>query len=100
MEKQNDGSYFTVGIELSDISYPGHRARFFGSLNGVEPPPPGLQWFLPSYRRESGGLGIRSTTTIGSVHLPDLAGVGLFFMMGSGFTIPQGTILIWETKSP
>jgi hypothetical protein len=99
VEKQSDGSYFTVGIELDDITYPGHHARFFGSLNGVEPEPTGLQWYLGSYRKDTRGVGVISTTIAGSVHLPDLPGVGTFFILGSSFRIPHGTILIWETKS-
>ncbi|HEV2689679.1 MAG TPA: hypothetical protein VGV35_14045 [Bryobacteraceae bacterium] len=100
VEKQNEGPYFTVGIEIDDIAYPEHHARFFGSLMALDPEPPGFEWFLGGERTEV--VTQQDRVAIAgkrSVRPQDLPGVGTFFLRGSSFRIRAGTVLVWETRS-
>ena len=99
VEKHEEGPHFIVGIEFDEITYSGHHARFFGSLSGLQPEPAGFQWFLGSDRSETVARGGTSIVITKGIHLADVPGVGTFFMLGSNFRIPKGTILDWETRS-
>ena len=98
IEKHDEGPYFIIGIEFDDIDFPGHHARFFASLKNLEQDTRDLQFFM-----DLGGMkfetseGITKITVERSLHLGEVAGVGTFFMKGSRFRIPEGTIMVWET---
>jgi len=101
MEKHEEASrYFIVGVEFDDIDFPGHHARFFGSLKSLDQETPGFQWYMdfPGTMYES-GEGITSITRERSVHLEGVPGVGTFCMKGSHFRIPEGMTMVWETVS-
>jgi len=93
MEKYNDPSpYFLLSIEFDEIEFPGHHARFFGSLKSLESEVAGFSWFL-SFATTS-----VYTVTRETEHLSDVPGVGTFFMQGSAFRLPQGTRMVWQTQ--
>ena len=92
-----------LGIEFDEIAYAGHHARFFGSLIQLDPEPPGFQCFLGSDRTENGvrfpnGQGVTSVIVQKSVHIQNAPGVGTFFLLGSTFRIPKGTVMVWDTQ--
>ena len=104
MEKHAEGPYYIVGIELDDVDYPGHHARFFGSLLELDPQPPGFQWFLGSERTEEGGRfknggGMTTVTVQKGLQLGNAPGVGTFFMLGPAFRISKGTVMVWDSQS-
>ncbi len=104
MEKHAEGPYYIVGIELDDLDYPGHHARFFGSLLELDPQPTGFQWFLGSERTEDGnrfnnGGGMTTITIQKGLQLGSAPGVGTFFMLGPAFRISKGTVMVWESQS-
>jgi hypothetical protein len=102
MEKYGDSSpHFLVGIEFDDIDFPGHHARFFGSFKSLESEVPGFGWFLSSASSTKTPLvggGAVYTTNRETEHLPDVPGVGLFFMQGSAFRLPLGMRMVWQTQ--
>jgi hypothetical protein len=102
MEKYSDPSpYFLVGIEFDDIEFPGHHARFFGSFKSLESDVSGFSWFLSSAsstKTPLAGGGATYSTNRHTEHLPDVPGVGLFFMQGSAFRLPQGMRMVWQTQ--
>jgi len=102
MERYSDPSpYFLVGIEFDDIEFPGHHAGFFGSFKSLESEVTGFSWFLSfasSTKTPHVGGGISYSTNRQTEHLPDVPGVGLFFMQGSAFRLPQGMRMVWQTQ--
>jgi len=102
MEKYSDSSpHFLVGIEFDDIDFPGHHARFFGSFKSLESEVPGFIWFLSSASSTKTPLvggGASYTTNRETEHLPDVPGVGMFFMQGSAFRLPLGMRMVWQTQ--
>jgi hypothetical protein len=103
MERRDDGElYFIVGIELDDIEFPGHHARFFGSFNSLDSESREFQAFMGSTVTMTANDKLHDGMTIGSrvgsAHLADVPGVGTFFMKGSSFRLPEGTAMSWETK--
>jgi hypothetical protein len=102
MEKYSDPSpYFLLGIEFDDIEFPDHHALFFGSFKNLDSEVPGFSWFL-SFTNST-----QPTTTSGdsfyittreTEHLPDVPGVGTFFMQGTAFRLPKGMRMVWQTQ--
>jgi hypothetical protein len=87
--------YFLVGLEFTDIEFPGHHARFIGEMLGTVPVP-GLTLGISSFREEKSAAGfIRSRTeTEVAFKIP---GVRTFFMEGSAFRIREGMQMTWVT---
>ena len=101
MEKYSDPSpYFLVGIEFDDIEFPTHHARFFGTFKSLESDVPGFSWFAAWANSTKKTLDHDTlyTTTRETEHLPDVPGVGIFFMQGSAFRLPQGMRMVWQTQ--
>jgi len=89
MEKYSDPSpYFLVGIEFDDIEFPAHHARFFGTFKSLESEVSGFSWFVS----------FASSTRRETEHLPDVPGIGLFFMQGAAFQLPRGMRMVWQTQ--
>jgi hypothetical protein len=101
MEKYSDPSpYFLVGIEFDDIEFPTHHARFFGTFKSLESDVPGFSWFTAwsnSTKRTVANDSLYTTTRVAE-HLPDVPGVGTFFMQGSSFRLPRGMRMVWQTQ--
>jgi len=102
MERYSDPSpYFLVGIEFDDIEFPAHHARFFGSFKSLASEVAGFSWFVSfasSTKTPLVGGGASYSSNRQTEHLPDVPGVGLFFMQGSAFQLPQGMRMVWQTQ--
>ncbi|MBZ5585339.1 MAG: hypothetical protein LAQ30_24685 [Acidobacteriia bacterium] len=102
LEHHAEGDYFAVGVEFTEIDTGAATFRFYADLRSVDPLP-GFEWTLPESKtvtREV-GPGVRIWSTNGStVSLPDLPGVGSFFIRGDRFELPKGFKTVWRTLSP
>jgi hypothetical protein len=101
MEKYSDPSpYFLLGIEFDDIEFPTHHARFFGTFKNLESDVPGFSWFAAWANSTKKTLNHDTlyTTTRETEHLPDVPGVGIFFMQGSSFRLLRGMRMVWQTQ--
>jgi hypothetical protein len=92
-------AHYIVGLEFTDIEFPGHHARFFGEMTGITPTP-GLSLTLSTSTAETrelglgAGLTISKTETYLTVPVP---GVSTFFMEGSSFRLPEGLLMSWRS---
>jgi hypothetical protein len=78
LEKYTDEStYFVVGLELTEIDFPGNRARFFAELQ---------QTTAPS--------GLERIAKMPTPHLP---GVGTVSVRGGGLRLAAGLRMVWKT---
>jgi hypothetical protein len=99
LERRDDGSpYFIAGIEFDDIEFPGHHARFFGALKSADPDEREIRMFLGSTDTATVQYNSVNTSRVGSLHLPDVPGVGTFIMQGSSFRLREGALMLWETR--
>ena len=88
--------HFTVGLEFTDLEFPGYHARFLGSLKRVDSTVPGLRWLVSSVSVKNT---VHGTFTSGYIdYLPEIPGVGTFFMEGSSFRLPEGMTMTWITE--
>jgi hypothetical protein len=76
--------HFIVGLEFTEIEFDGNRAAFTGALDHVDPLP-AITWNLGSSK---------TRRTPGDI--PDLPGVGTFFVDGSHFELATGFKMIWR----
>ena len=88
--------HFTVGLEFTDLEYPGYHARFFGTLKRVDSEVPGLRSLVSSMQVKRAKGGILTTSHID--YLPEIPGVGNFFIEGSSFRLPAGMTMTWMTE--
>ncbi len=78
LEKYTDDSaYFVVGLEFSELDFPGNRARFFAELQQITPP--------------------AGTERIAKMPTPRLPGVGTFSVTGNGLRLAAGLRMVWKT---
>lgn len=53
LEKYTDESpYFVVGLEFSEVDFPGNRARFFAELQQITPPGLRMVWKTTHYSED------------------------------------------------
>jgi hypothetical protein len=92
--------HFVVGLEFTDLEYPGYHARFFGMLSRVESQVPGFQWLLDSVKvkKTRTGRGIEIVTSGTTYWSPEVPGVGAFLMEGTSFLLPRGMAMTWVTE--
>lgn len=90
------GDYWIVGVEFIEIELPGVRFRFIADLEDVQAAGLEWQWSTSNTSVQRGRR--RSVTTTQSTYLPDLPGVGAFFVRGTQFVLPAGARLIWKTR--
>lgn len=92
--------HWVVGLEFTDIEFPGHHARFFGEMTGVAPGA-GLSLTLSASQTETRddiGLGGSVTSSRTVAYLPvQIPGVSTFFMEGSSFRLPEGLLMDWRS---
>ena len=69
--------YYLVGIEFTDMEFPGHHARFIGQILGIQ--------------AESSRLRTEIETTV------KIPGVSIFFLEGTAFHLPEGMQMTWFT---
>lgn len=94
--------YYIVGLEFTDLEFPGYHARFLGDMESVEPLP-NLQWLLSTSRTktlEAGLHGGSMTTSETEVYrVMEIPGVSTFFMEATKFRLPEGLRMTWRTVS-
>jgi hypothetical protein len=85
------GEYYVVGLELMEIEAGDARLRFFAELQNLDAPA-GAEWIVSG----------KTTTTKTATELfwvPDLPGVGAFFVKGKTFELPAGVKMVWKTRA-
>jgi hypothetical protein len=94
--------HYVVGLEFTDLEFPGYHARFFGEMVFVDALP-NLQWLLSTSRTKTLELGIRGgimtnseTEVYRAIPIP---GVATFFMEATKFRLPEGLHMTWRTVS-
>ena len=94
------GGYFIVGLEFTDIEAAGTRYRFFADLAGTDGLPGLRQTIRTSKRETSTRRGEKMVLdTTGILSLPDLPGVGTFFVQAPRLDIPPGFHMAWKTRA-
>ena len=92
--------YFIVALEFSEMQAGASRLRFYADLQSLDPTP-AIELFLSNSSRDSRDLGHRGlpvVTTNEQIRLPDLPGVGSFFIRGGRFSLPTGFRMVWKTR--
>jgi len=91
--------HYIVGLEFTDIEFPGHHARFFGEMTGVTPGT-GVSLSLSTSKAATRdiGMGGSLTTARTETYLPvPIPGVSNFFLEGSSFRLPEGLLMDWRS---
>lgn len=101
LERSKDGSgFFIVGLEFTEIASGGARQRFYADLQDYDGAAgPGKLMMASRTRTPSlfdGGTEIKTATE--SVRIPDLPGVGSFFVRGQHLDLPKGFRMVWKTR--
>jgi hypothetical protein len=95
------GGYYIVGLEFTDIEAAGKRYRFFADLEDMDRLP-GLSQTIRTLKQETstqpdGARMNLATTEI--LSLPDLPGVGSFFVQSPRLDLPPGFRMTWKTRA-
>jgi hypothetical protein len=78
LEKYTDESpYFVVGLEFTEVKFPGNRARFFAELQQIAAP--------------------SGPERITKMPIPHLPGVGTVSVRGGGLRLAAGLRMVWRT---
>ena len=72
-----ESPYFVVGLEFTELDFPGNRARFFAELQQITTP-----------------SGLQRIAKMATPHLP---GVGTFSVRGGGLRLAAGLRMVWRT---
>lgn len=92
-------AHFIVGLEFTDVDFPGHHARFFGEMASIDPVP-GIEQLLTVSRSQhldlmyGGRIDNSETETYSTVPIP---GVSTFFVDGARFQLPENLHMVWRT---
>jgi hypothetical protein len=95
------GGYFIVGLEFTEIEAAGTRYRFFADLEGTDTLA-GLCRTIATSQKKSyalpnnGGFTIESDE---SIFIPNLPGVGNFFVQARSLDLPPGFRTTWKTRA-
>src|ERR1035438_9432057 len=95
------GGYYIVGLEFTEIEAAGTRYRFFADLVDTDRPP-GLSRNISTFRHETDTLPYGGSMTRDShdvLFLPDLPGVGSFFVQARQLDLPPGFRTTWKTRA-
>jgi hypothetical protein len=98
---EDKGGYFIVGLEFTDIEAGGTRYRFFADLQDMDRLP-GVHQSIRTSKQETYSLpnGGGGTITSGDIlTLPDLPGVGSFFVQAKRLELPAGFRMTWKTRA-
>ena len=89
------GGYYIVAIEFTDIDAAGVRYRFNADLQSMDRTP-GIGITLVT----DGTMNKQVAGTTEILWLPDLPGVGQFFVRGNRLELPKGFRMSWKTRPP
>jgi hypothetical protein len=98
---EEKGGYYVVALEFTDLEAGGTRYRFFADLVGMDSLP-GLRQTIRTSKRETRALGDGGSSTLVSdeiLSLPDLPGVGSFFVQARRLDLPPGFRMTWKTRA-
>ncbi len=90
------GGYYVVGLEFTDVEAGDSFWRFYADLKSASGAP-GLEWLISTGRTQNLFDGFQSTTE--TIRLPDLPGVGSFFIRAARFVLPAGFRMQWKTRT-
>jgi hypothetical protein len=100
MERESDPRpHYVVGLEFTDIEFPGHHARFIGQMFGMVPVP-GLTLGISTFHEDKSSAGVAGTEIRSHTETEivfKVPGVSTFFMEGRDFRIPEGLRMSWVT---
>jgi hypothetical protein len=91
------GNYFIVALEFIEIETSNSLVRFFADLMDVQHLP-GLDFRWSTSQRSSVFDGRKRIVTTQQSFLPNLPGVGAFFLRATQFTLPAGMEFFWKTR--
>jgi hypothetical protein len=97
---EKGGSYI-VGLEFTEIEAAGTRYRFFADLVDTDRLP-GLSRTISTFRHEANTLPLGGGTILDAhdvLFLPDLPGVGSFFVQARQLDLPPGFRTTWKTRA-
>jgi hypothetical protein len=112
MEHYDDqGGYFVVGIEFTEIESDGAVAPFYADLRDLDRSS-GFEWYLRKstsqevtleHGRSGSGMPLtrerQQRITTEHIWANDLPGVGTFFVRGNRLNLPAGLKMVWRTVS-
>jgi hypothetical protein len=98
---EENGGYFVVALEFTEIEAAGTRYRFFADLVDTDRLP-GLRQSIRTLKQETtlflnGGEMTRDSSDV--LFLPDLPGVGSFFVQARRLDLPPGFRTTWKTRA-
>jgi hypothetical protein len=100
LERESDPRpHYMVGLEFTDIEFPGHRARFIGEMVGMAPVP-GLIQAVSTLSIDHTNAGVAGTLVRSHAETEiafKVPGVSTFFMEGQDFSIREGLEMTWLT---
>jgi hypothetical protein len=100
LERESDPRpHYVVGLEFTDIEFPGHHARFIGQMFGMVPVP-GLTLGISTFHEDKNSAGVAGTEIRSHTETEivfKVPGVSTFFMEGRDFRIPEGLRMSWVT---
>ena len=95
------GGYFVVALEFTEIEAAGTRYRFFADLEGTDGLPGLRQTIRTRKPPEKSSVRGGGETIFGDeiLSLPDLPGVGSFFVQARRLDVPPGFRTTWKTRA-
>jgi hypothetical protein len=87
LDRRASASQFDVGIEFSEVEWPGARAKFYGELLEIDRRTAGKPPLLTYFDGQRTKVAITN----------DLPGVGIFHLSGARFHIAPGLHMVWRT---
>lgn len=99
MLERPDGfeDYWVAGIEFEEVELAAGAARFFADLQSGSAAE-GIEWKAP-VRTAAYASKEAQMQVVEHVTLPNLPGVGTFFVHGDRFTTPAGLRMTWKTRA-
>jgi hypothetical protein len=95
------GGYYVVALEFTDLEAGGTRYRFFADLVGTDGLP-GLRQTIRIHKEAQKSLlrvGEQTIISDETLFLPDLPGVGSFFVQARRLDLPPGFRMTWKTRA-
>jgi hypothetical protein len=94
-----DGGYFILALEFTDVEVPDKNLRFYAELQDLDRTNGAEMTFSTTKVQEGGTMNLNwyNRTTV-HVWTHDVPGVGTFFVRGSHFQLPPGFKTVWKTQ--
>lgn len=100
LERHSDaGDYFIVALEFTEIDVAPARLLLEAELKDVDRTP-GVEWLVGTSSLRSLELMNHARVEISTteqIRIPQIPGVGSFFVTGQSFTLPIGFRMLWKT---